>query len=83
MAIDARFVHTSIVAREWRGLARLYQHVSGCIPISPERDLDGQWLTSATGVPEARIQGIHLRLPGHGDEGPTLEIFRYNRHEEA
>ena len=28
------------------------------------------------------MQGIHLRLPGYGDEGPTLEIFQYSHHEE-
>jgi catechol 2,3-dioxygenase-like lactoylglutathione lyase family enzyme len=83
MGIDARFVHTSIVAREWSALARFYQDVFGCVPIYPERDLAGQWLTAATGVPEAHIRGIHLRLPGYGDEGPTLEIFQYNRHEQA
>ena len=22
---------------------------------------------------------MHLRLPGYGDEGPTLEVFQYNR----
>ena len=25
----------------------------------------------------ARIRGIHLRLPGHGDAGPTLEVYQY------
>lgn len=44
----------------------------------PERNLAGAWLEAATGVPEARIQGIHLRLPGCGDGGPTLEIFQYS-----
>jgi catechol 2,3-dioxygenase-like lactoylglutathione lyase family enzyme len=29
-------------------------------------------------VSGARIEGIHLRLPGHGPRGPTLEIFGYN-----
>jgi catechol 2,3-dioxygenase-like lactoylglutathione lyase family enzyme len=24
------------------------------------------------------LRGEHLRLPGHGPEGPTLEIFNYN-----
>ncbi|MHC4488378.1 MAG: VOC family protein, partial [Planctomycetota bacterium] len=27
----------------------------------------------------AEVRGIHLRLPGYGDDGPTLEIFQYNR----
>jgi predicted enzyme related to lactoylglutathione lyase len=25
---------------------------------------------------------MHLRLPGYGPEGPTLEIFQYNQEEE-
>lgn len=25
-----------------------------------------------------RVQGIHLRLPGCGPEGPTLEVFQYS-----
>jgi catechol 2,3-dioxygenase-like lactoylglutathione lyase family enzyme len=50
--------------------------------VPPERDLSGKWLEAATGVPEARIRGIHLRLPGYGDTGPTLEIFEYQQQEE-
>jgi catechol 2,3-dioxygenase-like lactoylglutathione lyase family enzyme len=41
--------------------------------------LAGDWLEAATGLPGAQIQGIHLRLPGYGDRGPTLEIFQYSR----
>jgi catechol 2,3-dioxygenase-like lactoylglutathione lyase family enzyme len=52
--------------------------VLGCTPVPPERNLAGAWLEAATGVPAARIQGIHLRLPGCGDGGPTLEIFQYS-----
>jgi len=29
-------------------------------------------------VPGAEVRGVHLRLPGYGDDGPTLEIFQYN-----
>ena len=74
----ARFVHTNIVARDWRALAAFYTEVFGCTPVPPERDLAGPWLEAATGVPGARIRGVHLRLPGHGDDGPTLEIFSYD-----
>ena len=28
-------------------------------------------------MPGARIHGRHVRLPGHGERGPTLEIFSY------
>jgi catechol 2,3-dioxygenase-like lactoylglutathione lyase family enzyme len=39
------------------------------------------WLDAGTGLPDAHIRGIHLRLPGGGESGPTLEIFQYNREE--
>lgn len=82
MPSGARFAHASIVARDWRKLARFYEQVLGCVPVPPERELSGQWLAEATGVPGARIRGVHLRLPGHGDRGPTLEIFQYDPWEE-
>jgi predicted enzyme related to lactoylglutathione lyase len=82
MSIEARYVHTNLIAEDWRTLARFYEQVFGCTPLPPERDLKGQWLEEGTGVPGAEIQGIHLRLPGYGDDGPTLEILHYNRQEE-
>lgn len=77
MTIEARYVHTNLVARDWRALARFYEAVFGCEPVPPERDYAGPALERGTGVPGARLAGIHLRLPGHGDDGPTLEIFQY------
>ena len=79
MTINARYVHTNLVAEDWRKLAQFYEQVFGCTPVPPERSLGGQWLEAATGVAEAQIQGLHLRLPGYGDDGPTLEVFHYNR----
>jgi len=73
-----KYVHTNIVAKDWKMLSKFYQEVFGCTPVPPERDLSGDWLDRATGLEGARIEGIHLRLPGHGDAGPTLEIFQYN-----
>ena len=43
-----------------------------------ERNLKGDWLDKATGLSGARIRGVHLALPGCGEDGPTLEIFSYN-----
>jgi catechol 2,3-dioxygenase-like lactoylglutathione lyase family enzyme len=77
--MQARFVHTNLVARDWRKLAAFYCEILGCTPVYPTRDLRGPWLDRATGVEDAHIQGIHLRLPGHGPAGPTLEIFQYDR----
>jgi catechol 2,3-dioxygenase-like lactoylglutathione lyase family enzyme len=83
MSFNARFVHTNLIARDWKRLARFYEQVFGCTPVPPERNLAGEWLEAATGVPGAQIQGVHLRLPGYGDDGPTLEVFQYNRQKDA
>ncbi len=74
-----KYTHTSLVAADWRRLADFYTRVLGCEPLPPERDLSGSWLEAGTGVPEARIRGVHLLLPGHGKDGPTLEIFQYDQ----
>jgi predicted enzyme related to lactoylglutathione lyase len=74
---SARYVHTNLVSRDWRSLARFYQEVFGCVPVPPERHLSGPDLEAGTGLRGARISGVHLRLPGFGDTGPTLEIFQY------
>ena len=50
----------------------------GCTPVPPERDFKGPDLERGTGIRGAELRGEHLRLPGHGPEGPTLEIFNYN-----
>ncbi len=78
MPVRARYVHTNIVAQDWRKLADFYEKVFGCRPVPPERHLTQPWVEQASGVPGAEIHGVHLRLPGHGDQGPTLEIFQYN-----
>jgi catechol 2,3-dioxygenase-like lactoylglutathione lyase family enzyme len=77
--MNARFVHTNLIAQDWRRLTQFYEQVFGCRRVPPERDLHGDWLEVATGVPGAQLRGVHLRLPGFGDGGPTLEIFQYNR----
>jgi catechol 2,3-dioxygenase-like lactoylglutathione lyase family enzyme len=78
-AMKIRYRHTSIVARDWRALADFYVLALGCAVLPPERDLSGAWLDRGTGVADAHLCGAHLRLPGHGDDGPTLEIFTYER----
>jgi predicted enzyme related to lactoylglutathione lyase len=81
MAIDAKYVHTNLIAVDWRRLAAFYQEIFGCVPVPPERDLDGPALEAGTGIPGARLRGMHLRLPGCGEDGPTLEIFSYSPQE--
>ena len=83
MATNARYVHTNLIARDWQRLAEFYQRIFGCTVVPPERKLSGQWLQKGTGVAGAEIRGVHLRLPGYGEEGPTLEIFQYNQQEKG
>jgi|GEM_PF-108924 len=74
----ARYVHTNLVARDWKRLTQFYVQVFGCTFVPPERDLSGEWLDEAVSIPDVHIRGMHLRLPGCGDAGPTLEIFQYS-----
>ena len=78
----AKYVHTNLIAKDWRKLADFYQKVFGCVPVPPERDFSGKDLEAGTGIPGANLQGIHLRLPGYDQDGPTLEIFQYSREAE-
>jgi predicted enzyme related to lactoylglutathione lyase len=78
MPAGIRYVHTNIVARDWRKLAGFYTRVFGCELEPPERDLSGDWLDGLTSLRNAHVRGVHLRLPGHGRAGPTLEIFEYS-----
>lgn len=80
--LHARYVHTNLIAQDWQALANFYQQVFGCVPAPPERDFKGEKLEAGTGIPGAVLRGVHLRLPGYGDDGPTLEIFSYNVLEE-
>lgn len=79
MIEGARYVHTNLIARDWRALASFYQSRFGCVPVPPERDYSGPALEAGTGVPGATLRGVHLRLPGHGPDGPTIEIFSYSQ----
>ena len=72
-----RFAHTNIAARNWKTLSEFYIKVFNCRIKPPERRLSGAWLDQATGVHNAVLEGVHLLLPGHGETGPTLEIFTY------
>jgi len=78
MSVSARYVHTNLVAEDWRRLADFYVRVFGCVPVPPERDYQGAKLEAGTGIPGARLRGVHLQLPGYSGDGPTLEIFNYN-----
>ena len=75
---DIRFGHVNVTASDWRRLASFYADVFGCEFVPPERDIRSADLDAATGLQDAHLTGAHLRLPGLGDAGPTIEIFSYD-----
>ncbi len=77
MIMNARYVHTNLIARDWKRLVQFYVEVFGCVRVPPERNLYGPNFDRLTSVEQAHLRGMHLRLPGFGDTGPTLEVFEY------
>ncbi|CAB4852597.1 unannotated protein [freshwater metagenome] len=71
-----RFDHTTIVTDDPERLALFYIDIFDCVRSGPPRDLSGDALEKGMGLPGAHVQGVHLRLPGHGEQGPVLEIFK-------
>ena len=73
-----KYGHTNIITEDWKRLAGFYESVFGCIQVPPQRDHKGPWLDKGTGVSNAHIEGVHLRLPGQEVNGATLEIYQYS-----
>jgi predicted enzyme related to lactoylglutathione lyase len=76
--MSMKYVHTNIISKDWKKLVQFYIDVFECTPAPPERDLKGEWLDKGAGLKNAHLKGMHLRLPGYGEEGPTLEIYSYS-----
>ncbi len=84
MIQGVRYVHTNLVARDWRRLAAFYETLFGCTPVPPERDYSGAALDAGTGLQNATLRGVHLHLPGYDStSGPTLEIYSYTPEEDG
>lgn len=79
MPIHAKYVHTNLIAKDWKRLVKFYSEVFGCEPRGPERDMSGAWLDSVTALRKTHLRGVHLGLPGFSEDGPTLEIFSYEQ----
>lgn len=78
MSLKIKYVHTNIVAKNWKKLADFYINVFGCPVIPPIRNYSGNDLDSAVNIKNVVLNGVHLLLPGYNKTGPTLEIFSYN-----
>jgi len=81
--MQAKYVHTNLIARDWKKLADFYTDAFGCKLVPPERDYQSDELDAGTGLNGAHVKGVHLRLPGYDDNGPTLEIYSYDQLESS
>lgn len=72
-----KYAHTNIVCRDWKRLSDFYVNTFQCEVVPPVRRQSGDWLATGTGLKDASLEGVHLRLPGYGPNGPTLEIYQY------
>lgn len=72
-----RYAHTNLVTGDYERAVRFYVNIFGCVPVGAPRNHHGEPVETLTGLSGARAVGGHLRLPGHGENGPTLEVFEY------
>lgn len=75
--MKTKFVHTNIIAKDWKRLSEFYIKVFGCKIVPPVRNYKSVTLDEGTGLKDVKLEGVHLRLPGYDENGPTLEIFTY------
>jgi predicted enzyme related to lactoylglutathione lyase len=83
MTLKAKYVHTNLIARDWQKLSKFYEEVFGFKTVPPERHYKGAELERGTNVKGTELHGVHLRMPGYDDNGPTLEIFSYSIQQEG
>jgi len=83
MPLNATYAHTNITVRDFDRMVAFYRDVFGCTPTMETETLTGDWVGDITGVAEAQLRVLHLRLPGGGADGPTLEIIAYDDGDEA
>ncbi len=74
-----KYAHTNLICEDWKLQVKFYCKVFGCVVVPPFRDQKGKWLDKGLGLKQARLRGAHLRLPGYGSKGPTLELYTYDK----
>jgi predicted enzyme related to lactoylglutathione lyase len=75
--MKTKYVHTNIVANNWKKLADFYIKVFDCKVVPPIRHYKGKDLEDAVKIKSVELNGVHLKLLGYNKSGPTLEIFSY------
>lgn len=72
-----KYLHTNLTVTDLDMISDFYEKVFGCVRVRAPQNLSGAWLDDITGVENASIRYVHLRLPGYGREGPELELIQY------
>ncbi len=72
-----RYAHSNLICIDWEAQVEFYIKVFQCKLVPPIRNQKGRWLDKGLGLSNAHLKGAHLLLPGHGDDGPTLELYSY------
>jgi len=77
MPIDCTYLHTNLTVKDIDKMQQFYVNVFGCVPVRGIQHLTGHWIERITAVKSGEIKYVHLRFPGHGDQGPELELIQY------
>ncbi len=77
-SMTIKFAHVNIVSKNIQALAKFYQDAFECIPIFQPREISGSWVDQGTGLKNARLKTIQLKLPCCDKDSPALEIFEYD-----
>lgn len=77
MTINAKYLHTNLTVNDIERMQKFYVDVFGCKPVREIDHLKGKWIQEITSVDNGEIKYVHLRFPGHGTDGPELELVQY------
>ena len=44
MTNEIKYVHTNLIAKDWKKLAQFYIDVFDCVSVYPEKNLSGDWI---------------------------------------
>jgi len=75
--ITCTYLHTNLTVENIENMMEFYVGVFGCSPVREIQQLTGDWIERITAVKDGEIKYVHLRLPGHWDKGPELELIQY------
>lgn len=74
-----RYDHTNIGVRDVERLSDFYEQAFSCIRLSSTERMSDALMARGMGLQEAEVRAVWMRLPGHGEEGPILELFEYTQ----